>query len=419
MSKPIEHFRELCTIVHCSGEADVMQEYLVRAAEMYGYETSVDKIGNVLCRKEGSGITLQSHYDMVCIGNAPDLNLYEKEGWLHAENSTLGADNGIGMAMMLSLMQEGKVIDALFTADEEVGLLGARDLELALKTPYLLNLDSEDEGVVTIGCAGGVDIVAVLPIMTEKKKLHCFEVEVSGLPGGHSGVDIDKNIPNAIKELAARLITMPDLKLVSLQGGERRNAIAKYSTAVVASEEDTISLPGVKKLGSKMVEVVSNSEDVIAMLHGFSHGVRAYNDELGIVQTSINLAQVDSTPEKITVHLSARSMQKGLLEDLEKETVKYFESYGCEVKSEGFYAPWKPEQTAFGQEVLNVTKTVFDEAKFGAIHAGLECGIIKEKFPEIDMASIGPNIRYPHSTREKVEITSVERVFNILREIVK
>ena len=100
---------------------------------------------------------------------------------------------------------------------------------------------------------------------------------------------------------------------------------------------------------------------------------------------SINLAQVDSTPEKITVHLSARSMQKGLLEDLEKETVKYFESYGCEVKSEGFYAPWKPEQTAFGQEVLNVTKIVFDEAKFGAIHAGLECGIIKEKFPEIEI----------------------------------
>lgn len=413
----IEIFKTLCGIAHCSGECEAMRSYLEAYGQRCGYSVSRDAAGNILCTKEGAAITLQAHYDMVCIGKAPRLDVVEEEGWLYARESTLGADNGMGMAMMLSLMEQGSVVDLLFTADEEIGLIGARDLQVGLKTSFLLNLDSEEEGIVTIGCAGGVDIEARLPIVRVRKELYCYEVEISGLPGGHSGVDIDKNIPNAIKVLAARLAPWEDLLLADVHGGERRNAIAKRAVAVVVSENPVI-IEGAKELGRQTVEVIQNSDAVIMMLEQFVHGVRAHDDVLDIVRTSINLAQVDSSEDEVIIHLSARSMEKDLLKALERETIEYFSSYGCDVTTEGFYTPWRPEKTSFAQTVLDVIKIQFPEAAFGAIHAGLECGIIKEHFPQMQMASIGPNILYPHSTREKVEIASVLTVYESVQKIV-
>jgi dipeptidase D len=413
----IDIFKTLCGIAHCSGECEAMRGYLESYGRRCGYAVSTDHAGNILCETEGASVTLQAHYDMVCIGNAPQFEIVEKEGWLQAENSTLGADNGIGMAMMLALMEQGAVADFIFTADEEIGLVGARNLEVMPKAPFLLNLDSEEEGVVTIGCAGGVDIEARLRVERERKELYCCEVQISGLPGGHSGVDIDRNIPNAIKELAAILASKEDIELVDFQGGERRNAIPKHSVAVIASE-NPITIEGAKQTGRKKVEVIRNGEAVITMLDRFVHGVKDYDDALGIVRTSINLAQVYSNNREITVHLSARSMQKARLEALERETMDYFAAYGCKVSANGFYAPWNPEKTMFSRKVLNVTRTLYPGASFGAIHAGLECGIIKAKFPGIEMASIGPTILYPHSTRERVEIASVLAVYEIVRKII-
>jgi len=413
----IEIFKILCGIAHCSGECEAMRSYLERYAQRCGYSVSHDAAGNILCTKKGAAITLQAHYDMVCIGEAPRLDVLEDEGWIYAGNSTLGADNGIGMAMMLALMEHGSVADFLFTADEEIGLLGARRLQVNLKTPFLLNLDSEEEGIVTIGCAGGVDMEARLPIVRKRKELYCYEVQISGLPGGHSGVDIDKGIPNAIKELAALLVSRKDVVLADVHGGERRNAIAKHAMAVVASETP-VNMEGAKELGRKSVDVIESSRSVIIMLDRFVHGVRAYDDALGIVRTSINLAQLASSKDEVVIRLSARSMETNLLEALERETTEYFSSYGCDVMSEGFYTPWSPEKTPFAQAVLEVTKKQFPDAVFGAIHAGLECGIIKKHFPQMQMASIGPNILYPHSTREKVEIASVKAVYESVRTIV-
>ena len=212
----LDHFKALCAIPHCSGETGRMLAYLKERSEGYGYDTRTDASGNLLCTRPESTVTLQAHYDMVCIGKAPALELYEADGLLHAEDSTLGADNGMGMAMMLALMEAGTEVDALFTSDEETGLVGARALALPLKTPFLLNLDSEAYGEITVGCAGGVDLNVTLPLLRSVKELYCYETVAEGYPGGHSGVDIDKSIPNAIKELAARLDGM-DAALVSLQ----------------------------------------------------------------------------------------------------------------------------------------------------------------------------------------------------------
>jgi len=416
-STVINHFKRLCAIPHCSYETDVMKEHLVATCSDYGYAVSVDDVGNILAHKEGSKVTLQAHYDMVCIGVKFPLHLQESDGWLSANDSTLGADNGMGMAMMLSLMEEGAAVDCLFTAEEEVGLIGARGLDLDLSTPFLLNLDSEEEGIVTIGCAGGVDIVATKKLERQKKNLHLYEYHVSGLAGGHSGVDIDKDIPNAISLLFKKLCDT-ESSIVEVNGGERRNSIPKKADIVFGLEEEKL-IDGAVYLGLQEAEVMGDSCDIIKMLAGFESGVRDLNSELKIVETSINLALIESSEDLLRVQLSGRSMDREALMVLERETTDYFAKDGFDVDSEGFYSPWKPEKNSFSDLVLSETKKLFKGGDYGAIHAGLECGIIKEKYPNILMASIGPNIMYPHSNREKVELASVERVFGSLQNIIK
>lgn len=416
-STVVKHFKKLCEIPHCSHETEAMREYLIAISSEYGYKVSVDAAGNILAKSNGAKVTLQAHYDMVCIGAEFPLLLQESEGWLSADDSSLGADNGMGMAMMLSLMERGAEIDALFTAEEEVGLLGARGLELDLSTPFLLNLDSEEEGVVTIGCAGGVDIIATKTLARKKKKLHLYEYHLSGLAGGHSGVDIDKGIPNAISLLFKKLCGTGSF-IVEVNGGERRNSIPKKADVVFGLEKEE-QIDGALYLGPKEANVMGESSEIIEMLAGFESGVRALNSDLGIVETSINLALIESSDKTLRVQLSGRSMAREALAALEKETSDYFTEAGFEVVSEGFYSPWKPERNSFSSLVLDETKKLFENADYGAIHAGLECGIIKENYPDTLMASIGPNILYPHSNREKVELASVERVFESLQRIVK
>ena len=411
-----EHFETLCTVPHCSKQAAAMLEYLRAAAESFGYRVESDAAGNLLCTHPNASVTLQAHYDMVCIGNAPELALRAEAGWLSAETSTLGADNGMGMAIMLAMMEEGRAVDALFTADEEVGLLGARALALPLKTPYLLNLDSETFGEITIGCAGGVDITVTLPLDTRQETLPCYETVEEGYPGGHSGVDIDKAIPNAIKELAARLYEMQGARLVRFEGGERRNTIAKRARAVVAIPGKNAP-EGFKPLGEQPCLVIEN--DVLRMLHGFAHGVREWNATLGIVQSSVNLALVGMEEDVLHVTLSARSMSSAGLRRLESEIVAYFERFGAKVQSEGFYPPWEPDQNTF----VSWVKALYEEiagtpVTVGAIHAGLECGIIREKSGPMQMASIGPTILYPHSTRECVDLRTIDVLCDVVRAVI-
>ena len=405
----IELFKELCKIPHCSCNAQAMLTHLCDFAKKYEYDVQVDNANNILCTKRDSLLTLQAHYDMVCIGEYEHQELYESvqesKTWLKAKNSTLGADNGIGIALILKAMSEGKKIDALFTSDEEIGLIGARELALEVLTPYLLNIDSEEEAVVTLGCAGGVDVNVNIPLIKECKRGSTCKQEKSGYKGGHSGVDIHLNIENAIKELASEL-TLP---LVSIEGGERRNSIAKKAEATLYVNE-----------GDEEIEVIKNSSSIIEALQEFEHGVRAFNEKLNIVQSSVNLAMIHTHESHIQIHLSLRSMDDAELKALLANVEGFFKEkiLNATVSNEGYYTPWTPQENDFTQLVVKANEAVFDKVSLGAIHAGLECGILGEKMPNLQMASIGPNIVFPHSTREAVELESVVHVEKVLNNII-
>lgn len=400
----IEIFQTLCAIAHCSGEASAMFAFLQAEARACGYETQSDAALNLLCSRASSGVTLQAHYDMVCIGRAPIIELETQEGWLGAKESSLGADNGIAVAMMIALMREGAAVDLLFTADEEIGLLGARALHVSPKTAYMLNLDSESEGVVTVGCAGGVDVIAELPITYSPLQTAVQSLHVSDLPGGHSGIDIDKKIPNAIQELLHYPLDAP---LLELYGGERRNAIARSAFArLTCKQGDT-----------QPCRVIDQSDTIVAMLRGATHGVVAYAQD-GSVETSINLAMVETLEETFRVHLSARSMRRDALAALLEQTRAYYVGYGCSVRDEGWYDPWEVEAGSWRDHVAACVAAELGSVQIQTIHAGLECGVIKARYPDIQMASIGPDIVAPHSIREKVKIDSIDRVYACVRRII-
>ncbi len=421
----IDIFKTICTIPHCSHQSDRLKGYIIDQATAYGYEVTVDKVGNILCAHPEAKLILQSHYDMVCIGQAPQLELYEEDGHLKAKESSLGADNGIGVAMMLALLREKEKVSCLFTTDEEVGLIGAQNLGIEIKESVMLNLDTEEEGHVYIGCAGGVDIIATKPLrrIDIDEEVSSYEVVVDGFPGGHSGVDIHKNIPSAIKHLASFLVHIPHY-LIAINGGERRNSISKYASAIISVPagvilDTMVDHIRVNKLDTAHKKMIYQGHKVIEAIHAFAQGVRSMNNELNIVQNSINLALVSTEEQELKLTLSARSMDSEELMCLADETSCFFKAFDFTTSLEGAYPAWKPESNAFAQKVQKVCQRHFEKADFMAIHAGLECALLKQYAPHLDICSIGPNIYNPHSSRESVEVASVERVFAALKEIVK
>jgi dipeptidase D len=416
----LEHFLALTKIPHCSHEAEALRNYLVAFGRERGYRVEVDGADNVLIFKGKPQLCLQAHYDMVCMGKAPEIETYEEGGWLKAHESSLGADNGVAIAMMMDLMDEGLELEFLFTANEEVGLIGAGALNFPLYSSYMLNLDFEDEAEVCIGCAGGADIAAYKKDTLVEGAGTCYEVAVKDLAGGHSGVDIDKGIPSAIKIVGDYLYDHEITQMVSFHGGERANSIPANAVAIVRSEtplqgRDEIRVrelneaPAVLQQGSMLIE----------MIHHFKHGVREQNEALGIPQSSINLAIITVDAEgSIQIETSARAMEMASLSLLTEETVGFFQKYGLEATVKDKYPAWKPEINSFTDLIGTHMKAVFGESKTMAIHAGLECGIISQKYPHIQFAAIGPTIRYPHSTREMVNLKSVEDTYAVLCRIV-
>ncbi len=416
MSSIIDHFQTLTQIPHCSKEADKLLDFLVSFAKERDYAVQVDEVKNIFISKGLPTLCLQAHYDMVCMGKAPVLETYVEEGWMRAKESSLGADNGMAIAMMMQLMDEDKDLEFLLTSDEEIGLIGANEVAFDLKSMYMLNLDSEDEAEVYIGCAGGVDITANKQDSYVEGKGTCYEVV-----GGHSGVDIDKGIPSAIKVLGEYLSENNVTQLASIYAGERRNSIPANAVAIVRSEAklENADLVKVRELG-EIPKILTEGEKTIQMIQAFKHGVRAQNEELGIPDVSINLAIITADEKGgILVETSARAMGAAKLEALSAETLDFFTEYGFETKLEDKYPAWKPDISDFTNVVSREMKAVFGKTKMMAIHAGLECGVIAEKYPAMKFASIGPTIRYPHSTREMVDLDSVERTFEVLENIIK
>ncbi|WP_035908202.1 M20/M25/M40 family metallo-hydrolase [Lebetimonas sp. JS032] len=383
-------FEKITKIPHCSGKTEKLREFIIEYAKTQGYCVKVDKAGNILAFSEKPVICLQSHIDMVCVGKAPDIEIESDGEWICAKNSSLGADNGIGVAIMLFLVKKYKNIEYLFTNDEEIGLIGAFNLELKINSPYLLNLDSEDENIY-IGCAGGVDAVINYPLKRVKKKGFLADISIDNLPGGHSGVDIHKNIPNAIKELAFDVNEVAEIR-----GGERRNSIAKSAKAKEFFENSY----------GRETEIFDG--DYIKFLKNLPHGVLEYDFEFNVVNKSINLATVEN--EKITLSLRANSNEA--LDEV-KEYLKS-KAGGAEIKFEGEYPAWKPEISKLAEMLKELTN--FD---FKVIHAGLECAVLKNKFPDVSMASIGPVIENPHSVRERVNIKSIQKTVATVEKLLQ
>ncbi len=425
MSNITDIFKEITQIPRCSTNHHPFIEYVKDFAFKYEYDCSIDQSNNILCKKENSvsAICLQSHYDIVCLVDNTIPELLEEDGFYKAANSTLGADNGIGCAYMLALMSEGYDCEFLFTSDEEIGLIGANNLGLEIESPYMLNLDSESEGEICIGCAGGIDIFATLSensIIENIDKLELYELSISKLPGGHSGVEIHKNIDNALKIIAQSIYDCGGVVL-DINGGERINSIPVNAKAIIASKEQPKLIHDnmkVEKIHQSSDHLNIYPDSIIEFINNFQQGVREFNNELKVVESSINLAIVTTQINEVKIELSARSMDNNKLQALTQQTVSQLEALGFKVETSGKYPAWKPDVNAFTNHVLKIYQQHEPKAKLEAIHAGLECAIFKEKFSHLKIASIGPNIFSPHSKAECVEIASIHKLYDIVKDIV-
>ena len=420
----LEHFRVITAIPRCSLNAQKMQLFIEAFAKKCGYEVYTDDAGNVVCHKGVPKLCLQAHYDMVCIGEVDPIALLQEGSLLKAKNSTLGADNGMGMALMFNAMEHFLDLECLFTADEEVGLIGASAFKTPLRSRYLLNLDSEEEGEICIGCAGGVDVVAkhFLHVKPLHEGMKLYEIRVDGFLGGHSGVDIDKDIPSAIKVLA-RELSHHKCELIHFEGGDRRNAIPKSAKAIIASATEIKLCDArlhVKALDACAYDyTLEDSSLIIGMLNAFAQGVRAWDKELNIPSVSINMGLVRMEEGRLLIDCAARAMDDENLAILANETEAFFTILGFEAHQESWHGAWKPDVGDFAKKVLTIMQKTYPRASLYAIHAGLECGeLIAHQPRKVEALSIGPTIRFPHSLREECDLDSVVRMKTIVNTII-
>jgi len=482
------YFAEIMQIPRPSGKEEKIIAYLKAFGEKLKFETHVDEVGNVLIRKPATkglenlpSIVLQSHIDMVCEKNSDTIHDFEKDpikavienGWLIAKETTLGADNGIGVALQMAVLASTTIehgpLECLFTVDEETGLKGAFSLKPDfLNSHMLINLDSEEDGEFTIGCAGGGDTVARFFFKKEPAPVdhEAFLINISDLQGGHSGEDINKGRGNAVKLLNRILWNLSkkfDARISYIKAGNLRNALAREGKSIcliptekvfnfkaffnkisqdIKAEYKTnetelnISLGALKTpahvLDRKTQEILLNC------LYGCPHGVITMSPDIeGLVQTSTNLASVkmrgnpkDEAEDKeissleeneIKIATSQRSSIESAKQDMVDMVDCAFQHEGVEISHADGYPGWKPD---LNSRMLEVSKKSFKKV-FGAdplikaIHAGLECGLIGEKYPGMDMISFGPTLMGVHAPGEKIEIHTVQKCWDLLLEVLK
>lgn len=467
------YFEEICQVPRPSKHEEKMVAFLKAFGEKHGLETKADEAGNVLMRKPATPgmenrktVVLQSHVDMVCEKNNDvthdfmndPIETYIDGEWLRARGTTLGADNGIGVATELAILTDDTLehgpIECLFTIDEETGLTGAFALQEGFFSgDILLNLDSEDEGELFIGCAGGVDTVAEFSYreVDVPQGYFCCRVQVKGLKGGHSGGDIHLGRANANK-LLTRFLTQCadkyDLYLCQIDGGNLRNAIPREAHALIAlPEADKHALRTDLNIFAAEVqdeyhvtdpdmELTLESEPfhpraidrdttqrLLQALYACPHGVYAMSQDIpGLVETSTNLASVKMRPGNvIRIETSQRSSTASAKQDIARMVRTVFRMAGATVTFGEGYPGWKPNTHS---EILEVATESYrrlfgTEAKVKAIHAGLECGLFLDKYPALDMLSFGPTLQGVHSPDERMLIPSVQRFWDHLVDILK
>ena len=464
------YFAEICKVPRPSKKEEKIIAYLMNFAEEQGLEAKKDEAGNILIKKPATPglenlktVILQSHIDMVCEKNSDSnhdflndpIETYIDGEWLKAKGTTLGADNGIGMATQLAILAANDIqhgpLECLFTVDEETGLTGAFALKEGFMDGHILiNLDSEDEGELFIGCAGGANTTAEFAYteIDAPQDYFFFKVAIKGLTGGHSGDDINKNRANANK-LLNRFLTQVaakyDMYLCQIDGGNLHNAIPREASAICAipmkhkedvridmniytaeiENEFSVTEPNLRtELGSESPCAKAIDRDTVARLlksvYAVHHGVYAWSQDMpGLVETSSNLASIKMVDGKIKIVTSQRSSILSSRKDMSEMVRSAFLLGGAEVKTSDGYPGWKPNPSS---PILKVAiesyKKLFGvEPKVKAIHAGLECGLFLEKYPHLDMFSTGPTLRGVHSPDERMHIPAVDKFWKHLLDV--
>ncbi|MDO3390099.1 aminoacyl-histidine dipeptidase [Bacteroides sp. ET489] len=467
------YFAEICKVPRPSKKEEKIIAYLQAFGKKHNLETLTDEVGNVLIKKPATPgmenrktIVLQSHVDMVCEKNNDVQHDFlndpietEIDGeWLKAKGTTLGADNGIGVATELAILADDTIahgpLECLFTIDEETGLTGAFALkEGFMNGDILLNLDSEDEGELFIGCAGGIDTVAQFAYqeVDVPAGYFCCKVQVKGLKGGHSGGDIHLGRGNANKILnrfLSQTLKKYDMYLCEIDGGNLRNAIAREAHAVIAlPEADKHAVRADLNIFAAEVQAEYNVTDpdlqllmeseaprakaidkdttkrLIQAIYAVPHGVYAMSQDIpGLVETSTNMASVKMKPGNIIrIETSQRSSTASSKRDMNTMVRTVFEMAGAEVSSGEGYPGWKPNPHSEILEIATASyKRLFGvDAKVKAIHAGLECGLFLDKYPTLDMISFGPTLQGVHSPDERMLIPTVQKFWDHLLDILK
>jgi dipeptidase D len=461
-----KNFSKLNAVPRPSKKEEKVIAFIKGFGEDLGLETTVDEVGNVIIKKPATAgmenrksIVLQSHLDMVCQKNN-DVNFdFETEGikmeidgdWVKAKGTTLGADNGLGVATIMSILESSDIphpaLEALFTIDEETGMTGAIGLKPGQLTgEILLNLDTEEDDEIDIGCAGGVDVTITQNYATEAPKGQVVRIEVKGLQGGHSGMDIHKGFGNAniiLGRLLYKGLENQNIELISIDGGGLRNAIPREGVAIISVRNAQEFIQEVTVLKAEMLEEFASveaglqinienstssdkaiseadSKKVILTLKGLHNGVyRMSPDVADLVEASNNVARVELKGGELKILNLTRSSVDSSKYSTAEQLKSVAELAGMNVVFSGSYPGWKPRP---GSEIVQIMEKIYTE-KFNekphvvACHAGLECGIIGANYPEMEMVSFGPTIRGAHSPDEKANIPSAQKFWSFLKDI--
>ncbi|NLO18916.1 MAG: aminoacyl-histidine dipeptidase [Ignavibacteria bacterium] len=466
------YFEEICKIPHPSKKEEKLAAYIINWAKEKNFEVQRDKLGNICIRKPSTPcmqdrlpVIIQGHIDMVCEKNADvefdfdndPIQCYIDGDWVKAKGTTLGADNGIGVAMGMAILDSTDIphpaVELLCTLDEETGLTGAIQLGTdLLKGKILINLDSEEDGTFTIGCAGGLNTSASLKYDADTPLANSlgYQITIKGLRGGHSGIEIHDGRGNAARLLNRVIYELNkqfDFQLSSFDSGSKHNAIPREAFAVIAlpkgneqkfneeikkfndilkneylTKEPNLSLEAAPFDLPKRVMTKQMQEKVIKSFYAMPHGVvRMSPDMPGLVQTSTNFAVVETRENEIFVLTSQRSSVETEKQDLANKVRIALELGGFEVSQGDGYPAWQPNvNSPILKTAIEVYKNIFgEEPKIESIHAGLETGLIGEKYPGMDMLSFGPNLRDVHSPDERVQISTTEKCWKLLLEILK
>ena len=464
------YFKQINAIPRCSKNEEQIGQWLKQWAETKQLALKMDAAGNLLVKapptpgyENAPVIVIQGHTDMVCektpdskhdFSNDPIKNIIDGD-WLRADNTTLGADNGIAIALAMAVANDESIahppLELLFTVDEETGLNGAKELEPGfIEGRVLLNVDSETEGMFTVGCAGGrhTHISRKLMLTDLAEKSQFFNLNISGLNGGHSGIDIIKQRASANKILARtlhRLTIAGDIQLVSIKGGSAHNAIARDADAVFASASENsgdlargvaefegtvqidygsiepnlaIKLTAVESAARNTTALsVAETRNVINLLLSLPHGVMGMSAVFtDLVETSNNLATVEIKDDTLKILTSQRSLTGSRLDEITNSICATAAIANADIRSDSEYPPWTPNmQSALLERCRKIYAQVFDqEAKVKSVHAGLECAIIGNKYEGMDMISFGPDLRDPHSPNEGLHIPSLGKVWQFM-----